>query len=91
MLMDMRIPEDVLSRDLDGEAVLLDLRSGKYFGLNGTGARVWALLKDGLERPEIAKVLTEEFEVDEDRARADVDAFIAALMDRGLIRKVEQL
>jgi PqqD family protein of HPr-rel-A system len=87
--MDMRIPEDVLSRDLDGEAVLLDLRSGKYFGLNGTGARVWALLKDGLERPEIAKVLTEEFEVDEDRARADVDAFIAALTDRGLIRRAE--
>lgn len=89
--MDMRIPEDVLSRDLDGEAVLLDLRSGKYFGLNGTGARVWSLLKDGLERPQIASVLCEEFEVDEERARADVDAFIAALIERGLIRKVEQL
>ena len=89
--MDMRIPEDVLSRDLDGEAVLLDLRSGKYFGLNGTGARVWSLLKDGLERPEIAKILCDEFEVDEDHARADVDAFIGALVERGLIRKVEQL
>lgn len=85
----MNVPEEVLSRELDGEAVLLDLRSGKYFGLNSTGARVWTSLKDGLERAAIAKVLTEEFEVDAARARADVDAFIAALMDRGLIRRVQ--
>jgi len=85
----MDIPSDVLSRDLDGEAVLLDLRSGRYFGLNGTGARVWALLKDGLERVGIAEALTEEFEVDMDTARADVDAFIAALTERGLIRKAQ--
>ncbi len=79
------IPTDVLSRELDGEAVLLDLRSGRYFGLNGTGARVWALLKDGHERPQIADSLVEEFEVDLQRARADVDAFCRDLADRGLI------
>jgi PqqD family protein of HPr-rel-A system len=84
----MDVPEDVLSRELDGEAVLLDLHSGRYFGLNGTGARVWALLKDGLERDAIARALTEEFEVEETNARADVDAFIAALRERGLIRTI---
>jgi len=85
----MNVPEEVLSRELDGEAVLLDLRSGRYFGLNGTGARVWASLKEGLEREQIAVVLTDEFEVTLDRARADVDAFIAALTERGLIRRVQ--
>lgn len=83
----INIPSDVLSRELDGEAVLLDLRSGRYFGLNGTGARVWALLKDGLERKQIADAITEEFEVDLTTARADVDVFIAALTERGLIRR----
>jgi hypothetical protein len=84
----MDIPSDVLSRDLDGEAVLLDLRSGRYFGLNGTGARVWALLKDGLERVDIAEQLVEEFDVDVDTARADVDAFVDTLIERALIRRV---
>jgi hypothetical protein len=83
------IPTDVLSRELDGEAVLLDLRSGRYFGLNGTGARVWALLKDGLERTQIADAIVEEFEVDAEIARADVDVFIVALTERGLIRRVK--
>lgn len=84
----MNIPEDVLSRDLDGEAVLLDLRSGRYFGLNGTGAFVWQQLKDGLEREEIAHALTDEYEVDIKTARADVSVFIDTLIERGLIRRV---
>ena len=35
---------DILSRILDGEAVLLDLASGTYFGLNPVGSRVWELI-----------------------------------------------
>lgn len=83
--MEFAIPEDVLSRELDGEAVLLDLRSGRYFGLNATGARTWALMKEGLERAEIAARIVEEFEVDLERARLDVDRFVDGLLDRGLI------
>ena len=86
----VKVPDDVLSRELDGEAVLLDLRSGKYFGLNGTGALVWQLLKDGLEREEIAQRLTDEYEVDIDRARADVDTFIKSLTERALIRRATE-
>lgn len=83
--MEFAIPEDVLSRELDGEAVLLDLRSGRYFGLNATGARTWALMKEGFERADIAARIVEEFEVDLERARLDVDRFIDGLLDRGLI------
>ncbi|HVL90600.1 MAG TPA: lasso peptide biosynthesis PqqD family chaperone [Actinomycetota bacterium] len=82
---DVEVPKEVLSRELDGEAVLLDLRSGRYFGLNGTGAVVWSMLKDGAEREQIAHQITEEFAVDLVRARADVDAFIESLVGRGLI------
>jgi Coenzyme PQQ synthesis protein D (PqqD) len=81
------VPEDVLSRELDGEAVLLDLRSGHYFGLNSTGSRVWAGLKDGKEADDIAQALVDEFDVDFDRAVVDTRAFIAALFERGLIKR----
>lgn len=82
----IEIPDDVLSRELDGEAVLLDLRSGKYFGLNGTGARIWTCMKDGLRKAQIVERLVASFEVDADRARADVEAFIDSLVERGLIK-----
>jgi len=80
------IPEEVLSRDIDGEAVLLDLRSGRYFGLNATGARMWALLKDGLELEAAAAGIVDEFDVDVERARADVQAFVDSLVERGLAK-----
>ncbi len=40
---------NVLVRELGGEAVLLDIETGRYFGLNATGVRIWALLGEGEE------------------------------------------
>ena len=41
------ISEDVVSRDLEGEAVILNLDSGTYFGLDRVGTRIWSLLQEG--------------------------------------------
>lgn len=79
------IPEQVLSRELDGEAVLLDLRSGHYFGLNPTAARMWSLLKDGVTPEKIVRTITDEFAVAEARAQQDVERFVETLLERGLI------
>jgi len=38
------IPDDVLFRELDGEAVLLNLKTGIYFGLNPVATRMWQLI-----------------------------------------------
>jgi hypothetical protein len=38
------VPKSILFRELQGECVLLDLDSGRYFGLNETGMRMWSLL-----------------------------------------------
>ena len=42
----LRIGTDVVFRQLDDEAVLLNLKTGIYFGLNDVGARVWQLIAD---------------------------------------------
>ncbi len=41
-----RISPDVLFRELAGEAVLLDLKSQRYFGLGEVGTRIWQLLDE---------------------------------------------
>ena len=68
-----RIPEHVLSRELDDEMVLLNLDSGEYFGLNDTGTRIWELLADGRSREEVIDCLTDEFEVTVDVASDHVE------------------
>ncbi len=51
-----KLSPDVVFRDLDGEAVILDLVSGTYFGLNEVGTRVWRLVDEGRDAAQIVDV-----------------------------------
>ena len=80
------IPDEVLFQDLDGEAVLLNLQSGKYFGLDLVGTRVWNLLVEYGALPTTYQALLEEYDVDEDRLQSDLLALVDQLAAHGLIR-----
>lgn len=71
-------PDAVESRVGD-ETVLLHLKSGTYFGLDQTGTRIWAMLKEGMAPAAICGRLTEEFDVEADAAEADVRRFLSEL------------
>jgi hypothetical protein len=77
---------DVTSRTIGKETVLLDLRSGRYFGLNASGAVIWeAIGPTGATRETMIAGLTARFEVDVTRATADVDEVVATLEAQGLV------
>ena len=76
---------DVATSDLHGELVLLNFSSETYFGLDEVGARIVTVLT---EKPSIERgvqALCEEFDVDEQRLREDVQRLIAELLDGGLV------
>jgi hypothetical protein len=77
---------EVLSRVLDGEAVLLNLDSGSYFGLNAVASRVWELIGEGCTISALRSALIAEFEVSEDVVERDLAELLRSLRDRGLIR-----
>ena len=75
---------DVIATDLGHELILLDPRNGSMFGLNASGRRVW------LDLPvcsvsQLANTLCSAFQVVPERARADVESLVAALVDAGLV------
>jgi hypothetical protein len=80
------IPETVLFRDLDGEAVILATDSGKYFGLNEVGTRMWTLLQLHGEIEATCQALLDEYDVAEARVREDLARFVDVLASRGLVR-----
>ena len=84
--MKIQVSGDVVSRNLMGEAVLLDLATGTYFGLDEVGTRVWQLLERHGSIDAVVPALLEEYAVDEPRVRADVDRLIRELSDKGLVR-----
>lgn len=67
-------------------AVLLDLCSGKYLALNGVGGLIWQAIERGEFRAALLARLEAEIEAPPGRLRADADAFLAQLLQRGLIR-----
>jgi hypothetical protein len=71
--------------DVDGEIVALDEDAAVYLAANETGGMLWRALSQGCTRDELAALLCEAYEVPAEQARADVDAFLASLRDRGLL------
>jgi hypothetical protein len=78
--------EELLSSELDGEAVILDLTSGVYFGLNGVGARVWELLGEARDLRAVRDTLIDEFEVEPGRCEADLIELVGRMVSGGLVR-----
>ena len=82
----VRIPESVLSRELDGELVVLNLSGGTYFSLDPVGTRIWQLIQTCNGRLEaVVPRLLEEFAVDEQRARVDLLTLVSTLKEHGLV------
>ncbi|HEX3531551.1 MAG TPA: PqqD family protein [Thermoanaerobaculia bacterium] len=79
------VPERVLFRDLAGEAVLLDLESGQYFGLNATGTRMWSLLAQHRQIEPALLCLLEEFDAPRERIQAEFLEFVGTLASRKLL------
>jgi len=79
------IPDQVLTAQLEGEAVLLDLQTKSYYRLNATAARIWKGVEDRLEPGQIVNVLMDEFAVARTTAQAETERTLRDLQARGLL------
>ena len=76
---------DVISQEVSGETVLLDLESENYFGLDEVGTRIWQLLVEHGELEPVCATLLEEYEVEEAQLRADLAALLERLEAAGIV------
>ena len=76
---------DVVSRRLDEQTVLVNLRTNRIFELNRTGAQLWDLLGDGSSESRIVERLGAEFDVPQEQLEREVRALLESLLDEGLI------
>lgn len=73
------------SCDLAGEAAILNLKSGVYYGLNAVGARIWSLIQEPRAVSDIRDTILSEYDVEPDRLRADLLAWLQQMADAGLV------
>jgi len=85
----VRPGRDVVFRELGGETVLLNLRTGVYYGLNETGAAMWSRLVECRDPARVLGALARDYAVAPDRLERDLKDLIAALTDKGLLEADE--
>lgn len=86
----MKTSKNVIHRNVAGEHILIPVNDAArehngLFALTTTGAEVWDLLEQGKEPEEISRILSEDYGVDPDTVRADVDALIEKFKKMGLV------
>lgn len=77
-------PEQV-SSDLAGESVILNLKTGMYFGLNEVGASIWNLLQQPRSVKEICDQILDQYEVESEQCEQDVLKLLHELVESELI------
>src|SRR3989441_12784257 len=80
------VAKEIVSCDLAGEAAILNLQNGVYYGLDPVGARIWNLIQESSKTvTEIRDTLLEEYEVEPERCEGDLLALLQKLADAELI------
>jgi hypothetical protein len=80
--MKVKMIDDVVWRDLADEVVILNLASGLYFGLEGTGGRIWHALAELGSTEQAIDLITAEYDADHAQVEQDIERLVAELNDK---------
>ena len=80
------VADEMVSCDLEGEPAILDLKDGKYYGLDPVGAKIWNLIQKPIVLKEIIKIILDEYDVDKDQCTNDIFELTEELLDNRLVK-----
>jgi hypothetical protein len=80
---------NVIHETIEGEVILIDLKTGTYYSLRDTGATVWQAIEKGAGEDDIAAELGSRYDASESEIHDAVRRLLAELEREGLIRADE--
>ena len=80
---------EVFASEIDDEVVMMNIQSGKYFGMDAIGSRIWQLVEEKIQVKEIIAQLLEEYDVTEEQCHSDVLEFLNELYEQNLVQVTE--
>ena len=79
------VPDTVLFRELDGESVLLNLKTECYLGLDTVGTRMWTVFTAQPSVHAAYEALLSEYDVAPDVLRKDIETLLEQMIEHGLV------
>lgn len=77
--------DEQLSTTIDGEAVILQLESGRYYGFNEVASRIWELVQEPRTIGEVRDEVLSTYDVSSDRCTQDVRSILSEMAAADLI------
>jgi Coenzyme PQQ synthesis protein D (PqqD) len=81
---------NVIHETIEGEVVLIDLKTGTYYSLRDAGAAIWQAIEAGADEDEALAALTVRYEGSEEEMRESLRRLLGELEHEGLIRAEEE-
>jgi hypothetical protein len=75
--------------ELDGEAVLMSVDQGRYYGMDPIGTRIWGLIENPVAVSDICDQLRKEYKVTPEDCERDVLTFLNELAEANLLRVID--
>ena len=85
-----RASNQYLYSEIDSEAVILDVNSGTYFGLNEVSNRIWQLLQTPASKASLIEQILAEYDVSKEQVTQDVEALLEDMSNAGLIEVLNE-
>ena len=81
----------VLHDSIDGEVIVIDLRTGTYYSLRDSAAELWGLIQraPGASPEDLVEALSARYETNGHDVEAAVAGFLGRLHDEGLVSVLE--
>ena len=86
----MRVEKEFVLREIAGDYIIIPtgktvLEFNGLVTVNEVGVLLWKMLQEEVTFEDLVKGVLEEYDVDEDTARADIQAFLDKLIENGIL------
>lgn len=81
---------DLSWREVHGELVAVNVSTGEYHVFNGVGSWIWEAIDRGVTAPGVVEGLSDRYGVERERITSDLEVFLQALFERGLLQRVSR-
>ena len=80
---------EVFASQIDDEVVMMNIQSGKYYGMDTIGSRIWELINEKIQVQQVVDQLLEEYDVSQEQCKNDVLEFLKELNENKLVEVLE--
>lgn len=74
---------------MDGETVMMNIETGKYYNLGTMGSIIWGMIAVPLSVESLIGKLLEKYEVGQERCEDEVLSFLGEIYKEGLVKVLE--